>query len=187
MSVCVCVCVQAWHSFSDSKHCFSRNLSQSPILFLIQTLTSRNSIERRTCSHKRISIAYFVLFITFSSLLWLSAVLKAIKFFREFVWLMSLFLEAGGKRSVYSYKEKKKTRDFLQAHAGGDEGKTSKFTLLTSQTPRIWSFKRLSPWCLCSQRGGRGHSRKTGRGRFNFWSFPMTFVKPLSWKFTLLF
>ena len=73
------------------------------------------------------------------SLLWLSAVLKAIKFFREFVWLMSLFLEAGGKRSVYSYKEKKKTRDFLQAHAGEDEGKTSKFTLLTSQTPRISS------------------------------------------------
>ena len=33
--VCVCVCVQAWHScsFSDSKHSFSRNLSQSPILF----------------------------------------------------------------------------------------------------------------------------------------------------------
>ena len=69
------------------------------------------------------------IFLCFFSLPWLSAVSKAIKIFREFVWLMSLFLEAGGKRSVYSYKEKKKTRDFLQAHAGEDEGKTSKFTL----------------------------------------------------------
>ena len=36
------VCEQAWHSYSDSKHSFPRTLSQSNILFLIQTLSSHN-------------------------------------------------------------------------------------------------------------------------------------------------